>query len=265
MRCLDHQEIAELAFARLNAEKAEPSSRQQLDHVRQCAECRRQLDQQVELLRQLRVTLQQPPTGNQGECLDDNTLSEFLENKLDAPDRQLAEAHLARCHDCYRQLLDLYDLSAATAAGEMPEEAGPFQVVVGILANGLLRLLNSPAEGFALDHGEPVPVLGPAKKPGEEGAPALRWIQLAGGIKISVTVVSRALDSMDVQVQLDRAVATAQLTMRDKVGIIFSQPFTATGTVSVRKLRPGTYDCAIELSPGKTFQYRLQVVQVGLS
>ena len=267
MPCLDPHEIAELAFARLHGENPAPPLAQRLDHVLHCAQCRQLLNHNVELLEQLKTALNQEPAANTpADCLDDNTLSEFLDNTLDAQARQRAEAHLAQCHECLRQLLDLYDIRSETTPADVDEPDHPFQVVIGLLADGLLRLLNSPAEGFTLLQNEPVPVLGTPKKPGQQhDAPAIRWIQLAGGMKINVTSVHRSPGAMDVQIQLEPPLSHAQLTVRRENSIIFSEPFSTAGLARVSRLRAGTYHCAIEEGVELRAVFLLQIVEMSMS
>jgi anti-sigma factor RsiW len=73
--------------------------------------------------------------------LDDQTLSDLLDDGLDAPARTSAEAHLAACDDCFSRLQRMRVL--VTRAGSlprmMPAPAGEWQAIRPRLATGRSR------------------------------------------------------------------------------------------------------------------------------
>jgi S1-C subfamily serine protease len=64
----------------------------------------------MELENKIKAALKDIDSFRTSDCLDDNTIGRYAENKLAEPQRQAAEAHLHTCLYCLKQLNDMTEL-----------------------------------------------------------------------------------------------------------------------------------------------------------
>jgi tetratricopeptide (TPR) repeat protein len=106
MRCPDAQKLLEYEEKRLSGRK-----RQKLkEHICSCSECQEKLS----FLRLMDISLSDEPTLQVPEesqnCIDEETMSAYLDHTLTKQERTDMEKHLAQCGKCLVELASLYRL-----------------------------------------------------------------------------------------------------------------------------------------------------------
>jgi hypothetical protein len=203
----------------------------------------------LRLMHRARHALRSPWAA--GNCLDDNTLAEFVDGVLAREERLLAEQHLACCNACLHNAAHLAELAA-----ELAPTQPMLQVVLGVARRGL-ELLQRPLEGFMEQTLQPAMVLG-----AETQTPAARgWTLSAEGVDAEFLAVADD-DAIAVTVQVNREgapISKSRITLRSEEILMESCPMPATGRLTFYQLSPGRYSIEITPEGGRPVEFALQL------
>ena len=110
-------------------------------------------------------------------CVDDNTLAEFVDGALEAEELAQVEQRLAACGQCLRNAVSLAQLAHEVIP------ATPWKTVILGIARRGVQILSAPLEGIAELTLQPVPVMSAVAS-----STARRWQIEDGGITATFTV-----------------------------------------------------------------------------
>ncbi|MBI4558097.1 MAG: zf-HC2 domain-containing protein [Candidatus Hydrogenedentes bacterium] len=256
MECPQNERLVEFSFQAIHAEAATREFRALAAHLEVCPTCEEQVSDYVKLIRRVRrVLADSKATPEAGPCLDDNTLAEYLDGVLGGTRRDEAEAHLAQCRTCLRQLIELSDLmeEVKTAHGTLPT------IVLGLVRGGL-KLLSWPETGFAPLALEPVRVLGPVADDTKDTQNVCAWTQNLGELRLAATAIYSSPQRIDLALTATTPAgpaAEARLTLRCADTILQAERLSSSGQIVLHNLEPATYE--IELVPRNDAPHAFQL------
>ncbi len=234
MNCLPESELLDLAFERLGRRPSHATSGGAGSHVERCPACKARLVEYTGMLAGVKKRLDETPP-DQAACLDDEIIAAYMDDKLDAPAREEAEAHFASCQNCLRQLREL-----AQCMEDLEDSPGQaaltFVVEVG---RRVLRMLATPDEGFSPAEQAPAPALAP-----DDTQHVLCWTQRVDELELELRLVR--VDDTHVSLRVagtagGPSLAGVRFNLRSGDDIVQSEPIPEDGAFMLHGLEIAPY------------------------